>query len=70
MAEYCKRCKLMLITDKERTLGLCRFCMTGYERKYAELIKFNDWYWQRLMNYLGAGFTAAAAFVYWILTKM
>jgi hypothetical protein len=70
MVEYCQRCKLMLITDRERTLDLCRFCMTDYERKYVELIKFNDWYWRRLLNYFGAGAVATLACVYRILSQM
>jgi hypothetical protein len=68
MAEYCKKCELLLITDRERAAGVCRFCMTDYERKYAELIKYNRFVEKRLWNYCGAAFTAAGAFGYWILS--
>lgn len=66
MNKYCK-CGLLLITDHELALGKCRFCMTNYERKYAELIKFNRSVDRRIWNYCCAAFTAAAAFGYWVL---
>jgi hypothetical protein len=66
MAEYCK-CGLLLLTERERTVGACRFCMSDYERRFAELIKYNRAVDRRLWHYCGAVFTAAAAVGYWIL---
>lgn len=27
MSDYCEKCNLLLLTDKERKTGLCRFCL-------------------------------------------
>ena len=68
MGEDCKKCNLLLLNDRERAAGVYRLCMIDYERKYAELIKYNRFVDRRIWNYCGAAFTAAAAFGYWILS--